>query len=164
MWSFIKKIVTSKYLALVFRIYIGYIFIYASLSKIQDPTSFAENIAAYAILPYWGINPVAVILPWMELVCGFLLIIGLRTRTAASILAALLFIFTVFVVINVLRGSTINCGCFDNVGEPIGWAKVAQNTLWLGMTILVYFYDRIFLFRTEGILSKKDTMFIGDET
>ncbi len=155
MWSFIKRVVTSEYVVLVVRVYLGSIFIYASMSKIMDPAVFAENIAAYRIVPYWGLNLTAIILPWLELVCGFLLIIGLRTRATALILAGLLIIFTVFVMINIFRGSDINCGCLDNVGEPIGWAKVAQNTIWFMMTIMIFFFDRIFLFRRGGIFSKK---------
>jgi len=155
MWSFIKRIITSEYLALVIRLYIGSIFIYASMSKITDPAVFAENIAAYRIMPYWGLNLTAIILPWLELICGFLLIIGLRTRATALILAGMLSIFTAFVIINIFRGSDISCGCFDVVGEPIGWAKVAQNTTWFIMTIMIFFFDRIFLFRRGSIFSKK---------
>jgi putative oxidoreductase len=156
MWNFIKKILTSEYLALVLRVYIGYIFIYASISKIMDPAIFAENIAAYRIMPFWGLNLVAIILPWMELICGFFLIAGVRTRATSIILAGLLFMFTVFVIINIFKGSQITCGCFDNVGEPIGWRKVAKNTTWFIMTLMIFFFDRIYQLPLKKSFSRKE--------
>lgn len=156
MWNFLKKILTSKHLAIVLRLYIGSLFIYASVSKIVDPAVFANNIASYRIMPYWGLNLVAVILPWMELICGFFLIVGMRTRATALILAGLLFIFTVFVTINIFRGSPITCGCFDNVGEPIGWPKVAKNTTWFIMTLMIFFFDRIYQLPLQRLFPGKD--------
>lgn len=155
MWKFFKKILTSEYLALLLRLYVGSIFIYASLSKITDPAIFAENIAAYQIIPYWGINLVAVILPWLELICGFFLIIGMRTRATAFLSSGLLFMFTLFVIINIFRGLSINCGCFDNVGEPIGWAKVVQNTIWFIMTIIIMLFDRVYQLHMERLFTKR---------
>jgi len=157
---YIKRVVASEYVAFVFRTYIGWVFIYASLSKILDPAVFAENVALYRLMPYWGLNAVAIILPWLELICGFLLILGLRTKAAASIVAGLLFVFTVFVLINIFRGSNIDCGCFDIASEPIGWKKVAKNTMWLMMTVQVFFFDRIYLFRRNTFLkrTKKSTL------
>jgi putative oxidoreductase len=151
----IKNILTSEYLSLIFRIYIGWIFIDASLSKILDPALFAENVANYRLIPYYGLNLVAIVLPWMELVCGFYLILGIRTKAAASVIGGLLFLFTVFVIINIFRGANMNCGCFDTVGEPIGWKKVATNMTWLAMTIQVYFFDKFSFFRRSGVMFKK---------
>jgi uncharacterized membrane protein YphA (DoxX/SURF4 family) len=144
---YIRRILVSEYLSLALRIYIGLIFIYASLNKIPDPGVFAENIAVYRIIPYQGLHLVAIILPWIELICGFFLILGMRTRAAASILGGLLFMFTLFVIINIFRDSPISCGCFDTGGEPISWKKITINTIWLLMTIQVFFFDRVCFFR-----------------
>jgi uncharacterized membrane protein YphA (DoxX/SURF4 family) len=134
------------------------VFIYASLSKILDPAVFAENVALYRIMPYWGLNAVAVVLPWVELICGFFLILGLRTKAAASIVAGLLFMFTVFVMVNIFWGSSIDCGCFDTASEPIGWKKVAKNTTWLILTIQVFYFDKFYLFRRgNGFLKRLGT-------
>jgi uncharacterized membrane protein YphA (DoxX/SURF4 family) len=132
----------------------AWIFLQAGLSKIPDPALFAENVADYRIIPYFAVNLVALVLPWMELICAFFLFFGLRTKATATILSGLLMMFTFFVIINIFRGVSMNCGCFDAVGEPIGWTKVIQNTIWLLMTIQIFFFDKIHFFGMSGVLLK----------
>jgi len=154
LYSFVKKILTSEYLSLALRVYMAWIFLQAGLSKIPDPALFAENVADYRIIPYFAVNLVALVLPWMELICAFFLFFGLRIKATATILSGLLMMFTFFVIVNIFRGVSMNCGCFDAVGEPIGWTKVIQNTIWLLMTIQIFFFDKIHFFGMSGVLLK----------
>jgi len=147
LWLWTRNLLTSEYLAFLFRIYIGWLFVYASLTKIPDPAVFAENVAAYQIVPYWGINLVAVILPMLELVTGLFLILGLRLKAAASILGVLLFVYTLAATVTVLRGLSISCGCYDTLGDAVSWGKVGTDLVYLLMTIQVYFFDRVHIFR-----------------
>lgn len=155
--SLLKRVITSEYLALALRLYVGYFFIYASVSKIPYPAQFAEATANYRIIPYWFLNLGAVVLPWVEFVAGLFLIIGFMSRASAILIGLMLIMFDVMVLINMYWGAPITCGCYDTVGEPIGWKKISENALMFVFLVQVYFYDRLFVFRRRGFMTgKKD--------
>ncbi len=140
----------SSYLALALRLYIGYFFIYASLSKIPYPAQFADAIANYRLVPFSLLHPAALILPWAELVAGLFLIIGFIPGTAVLIIGSLLIVFNVMVSINLAWGASITCGCYDTVGEPIGFKKLFENFLMLAAAIQIYYCNKPVIFRRKG--------------
>lgn len=140
----LKKILANRYLALIFRLYLGGLFIYASMYKINYTAEFAETIASYQIIPYWGVNLVAVGLPWIELVCGALLLLGIRSRSAAALVCFFLLLFTAGIAVNLIRDAPISCGCFHTLGEKISWRTLVRDILWVMMILHVLFFDRVF--------------------
>jgi uncharacterized membrane protein YphA (DoxX/SURF4 family) len=150
-WRFLKQIVTSPYLALVLRVYVGYFFLYSSVSKIPYPAQFVEAAAAYQMIPYWFLNLGALLLPWIEFVSGLFLIIGLRTKAATILVCLMLLMFTVMIAANMYWGVSITCGCYDTVGEPIGWKKLGEELMLFLFAVQVYFFDRLFTFRKGGL-------------
>ncbi len=142
MRSYIKWVITSEYLSFALRVYVGCFFIYASLSKIPHPAQFAEAIANYRLVPYMVLNLGAVILPWIELVTGLFLIVGFKSRASVVIIGLLLIMFDVMILINMYQGAPITCGCYDTVGEPVGWKKTLENALMLLFSIQIYYCDK----------------------
>lgn len=147
---FARCIVTSEYLSLVLRIFIGIVMIKSSIWKIFSPAEFFANVASFQIAPFVFVNLVTVVLPSVELICGIFLIIGLRTKAAASIIGLNLTVFAILIAINLFRGAPISCGCFAPAGEPISWGKVLTNIGEVIITVQIFFFDRIILLRRGG--------------
>lgn len=138
----LKELATSPWLAFALRLYMGGLFIYASVYKINYPAEFAGSIASYELVPYWAVGAMAMVMPWLELISGVLVVTGIRPKAAILVLAGMMALFTVTIVITLLRGVPIGCGCFHSMEDPITWKTFFRDILWLGMTLHVYFYDR----------------------
>nr|MBN2277696.1 DoxX family membrane protein [candidate division Zixibacteria bacterium] len=107
------KILNNDYLGLLVRLAIGLIFIYASLDKIWSPGDFARIMYNYHLVPGSLINLTALILPWVELLCGLFLVLGVFKEGSLLILNLLVIVFIVAISINLVRGVDLECGCFS---------------------------------------------------
>lgn len=140
----LKSWLTHPFLALLFRLYIGGVFIYASLYKINYPAEFAQTIAGYDLVPHYIVPLTALVLPWVELISGLCLVMGLRTKTAAGIIIGLLVLFGISIGFALVMETPIPCGCFHNLEEKLTWLTLFRDIIWLLMTMHVYFFDRLF--------------------
>ena len=125
--------------SLIGRLVLGVVFIYASLYKIAEPAEFALSIATYDIMSLWSINLMAITLPWIELLCGGLIIIGLYTRENTLAIGGMLVVFVIAIGVALSRGTDFSCGCFASAeaGEQIAWATLWCDVLLLGVVTLV---------------------------
>jgi putative oxidoreductase len=148
----IPPIWRSPYLSVFCRLLLGAIFISFALSKIMRPAVFALNVVDYNLMPAWGVNLWSLALPWGELVVGLFLLLGIRTRAAAILIAGMNVIFIVGLVNAILHHMPINCGCVGEVGEPVNWLKVLKNTGMLVMCLQIYLYDRFLVLDRGGFI------------
>ncbi len=95
------------------QIALGAIFVAAAIPKIVDPPSFAHMIYNYRVLPAGLINISALTMPWLEIVAGLALILGVWSAAARNVIAAMLVLFIVLIAFNLARDNAIDCGCFD---------------------------------------------------
>ncbi len=128
--SKIEKVLSNKYLVFAARLILGVVFIYASLEKIQNPEGFAEVIYNYRMVPESLINIMAIVLPWLELICGVLIIVGVFVRGSALLIGAMLAVFIVALSSAILRGLDISCGCFTlEGGRDIAGRTLVEDVL-----------------------------------
>ena len=124
------------------RLILGAVFIYASIDKIAHPAAFAEAISNYQILPGALINLTAIILPWLELVVGLFLIIGLFKEGSVCLVTCLLVVFLGAMVFNLARGLDIHCGCFstgtDGESASMVWYVIREGFFLLPACYLLY--------------------------
>jgi putative oxidoreductase len=156
LWNTITRLLTHPYLALAFRLYLGGVFIYASVYKIGYTGEFAENIASYQIVPFWAINLLAIVMPWAELICGTLVVFGVRSKAAVLMIAGMLALFITAIFLSLVRGIPIGCGCFHSLEEQMTWTTLARDLVWFAMAVHVYLFDSALQLERKFQINIKD--------
>lgn len=123
---------------LIARLILAYMFITMGAAKVADPWTFAKIIRQYGIFPDsapYLLNLTAVVLPWLEIVTGAALLVGINVRGAALIQLLMLVPFTWAILhrafqMQVETGKSFfeikfDCGCGG--GIEIIWQKVLKN-------------------------------------
>lgn len=135
-----KKLLKNQKLLLFSRSVFAFVFIFAGIEKIINPADFSISIQNYRLLPLYTVNFIAITLPWLELVSGILLLFGNYNKENTAILCSLLVIFTFLIIISMIRGLNIDCGCFGStMSQKAGWGKIIENffLLLLGLHVVV---------------------------
>jgi len=116
----------------VCRLLIGGVFIYTSLPKLLEPAEFARLVSGYRILHPDLVNLVGITLPWVELIAGAFLVIGILPQSSAAVITGLLAVFIGAGALALARGLEIACGCFFPIGgDRLTWATVLRDAVLL---------------------------------
>ena len=98
------------------RVLVAAVWIAAGASKIGDLAASGRAVNAYELFPVAAGRVIGAALPFVELTLGALLLLGVATRLAAWLSAALLASFTAGIASVWARGLSIDCGCFGGGG------------------------------------------------
>jgi putative oxidoreductase len=131
--------ISNKYILLFFRLVVGGVFIWAGLLKIFDPLDFAQNIANYRIFSQSVSLFLALIIPWIEVICGLLLVMGIFRETASFMLSGSLVVFLALIIVTLIRGLDIECGCFGSLSRRVDYKLLLTDV------VLLFFSLNIFL-------------------
>jgi uncharacterized membrane protein YphA (DoxX/SURF4 family) len=130
---------------------LGALFVYMGVSKALHPVEFLKLVRQYEILnPPLLLNLVASALPWFEILCGLLLVLGVAVRGTAVVLAGLLIPFSVVVLMRAwelhVAGHTpfcaikFDCGCGS--GAVLICRKLAENAVLIAIAMFLIGWTR----------------------
>ncbi|HZL99208.1 MAG TPA: MauE/DoxX family redox-associated membrane protein [Planctomycetota bacterium] len=134
-------------LTLMARLILGGTFLVLGALKIGDPVGFLKAVRQFGVVADTDptlLNAVAAWLPWIEVSCGLLLLLGAGVRGAALIVLAMLLVFTPAIASRgiELRAAgggpfcdiAFDCGCGTGVVNVC--SKLAQNAALIGLALL----------------------------
>jgi uncharacterized membrane protein YphA (DoxX/SURF4 family) len=135
--------------AVLARWFLGGMFLYLGLSKALHPVEFLKLVRQYDLLQHHLLlNFVASTLPWFEIFCGLLLLLGVAVRGAAVMLVAMLVPFTWSVLLRALDihaagnlpfcAIKFDCGC--GAGEVLICRKLAENVALTALSTALIFW------------------------
>lgn len=105
------------WLGVAARLGLAAVWLVAGAAKIDDLAASGRAVNAYQVMPYALATVIGAALPFVELALGVLLLVGLATRLAAGVSAALLVVFIAGITSAWSRGLAIDCGCFGSGGQ-----------------------------------------------
>jgi len=137
----VRRVIDHDLITLVVRLVVGVTFIIASYYKIVEPASFARSIWYYHMVPGVLINLMSLFLPWLELVCGICLVLGVCYRGAVTLVNLMVLVFLVALSTAIARGINIDCGCFKaaQVSSESAW-----EALWFDLGLIVLTLQLLF--------------------
>ncbi|WP_216912452.1 MauE/DoxX family redox-associated membrane protein [Nocardia noduli] len=92
---------------------IGAVLVLAGVPKVGDRARMTRAVRGYRLLPDSFAPVVGAGLPWLEIVLGVALVLGVAPRITGAVAAALFAAFFVALTVNLVRGRRdLDCGCF----------------------------------------------------
>ncbi|MCY3790976.1 MAG: DoxX family protein [Gemmatimonadetes bacterium] len=132
------KLALRPYQALVIRLVLGGVFVWAGAAKLVQIPSFVETVAAFDMLPADWAAPFALSVIWIELIAGGLLLLDIWPRSNALVFLILLVVFSAALGINMYHGNDVTCGCFGgDRGTSLAWVLLRDLFLAGGAALLL---------------------------
>lgn len=111
---------------LVARLAVGGLLLAAGCLKVGHAPELAAAMAGFRLLPADVIAPIAIALPFFEMLLGGYLVAGLFTRAAGWASAVQFAVYGAAVASAVLRHIPANCGCFGPADAAVAdWPHVS---------------------------------------
>jgi uncharacterized membrane protein YphA (DoxX/SURF4 family) len=161
---------SHPYLHMALRLFLGGMFILSAASKLPDHTEFEEVVKNYDLLPDFMAVAYANALPWIELLVGVYLLLGILIRPSAVVTMLMGISFIVANVSSIVRGEEVCGSCFGELASLPAWEALTIDVLiliaaailfWAGVRAQTLGLDSIFERRRYG--SRRSSLALDEE-
>ena len=121
-------------------------FIFAGATKVGNIDGLIEAINEYDMLPQQLATAYGHVLPYLEIVIGVLLVLGLFLRVSAAASGLVVLSFSIAKIQAIARGLDIDsCGCLGPTLHVLVGQSLAIDFLLLAMAVQIFFRQGDFL-------------------
>lgn len=146
------------------RIFVGVLFIFSGLIKINDPLGFSYKLEEYfevfhiAFLSSFALS-MAIILCSLEIILGFALLIGVRAKSVAWGLLLLIIFFAFLTFYSAYFKVVQTCGCFGDAIPLTPWQSFSKDLVLLLLILIIFINHKTI----EPVFNNKtgDNLLIG---
>lgn len=139
-----------KWITLIFRIFVGGLFIFSGLIKINDPVGFAIKLSEYfevfatdfagifhVFIPYS--LSLAVVLCILEVILGVNLLTKHSPKLTVNLLVLMIVFFTFLTFYSAYFNKVTDCGCFGDAIPLTPWQSFYKDIILSVMIIWLFF-------------------------
>ena len=128
-----------KLVLLIFQYLLGTFFLVSGIAKVNAPFIFLEDVIAYRLLGEKMAVATAALLPWIEVVFGACLLIGVALDGALLGIVLLSHVFIAAQLWALYNGYDIDCGCGGGWGGSVGFKSISK-TVTIGVVSVTSYY------------------------
>lgn len=141
-----------KYISIAIRYFIGGLFIFSGLIKINDPIGtaikmeeyfeiFSIDFASFFHLLVPISLPISVFVVVLEVVLGVAIIINYKQKLTLYVLLGLIVFFTFLTGYSAITNSVTDCGCFGDAIKLTPWESFTKDLILLVMILVLMFTE-----------------------
>jgi uncharacterized membrane protein YphA (DoxX/SURF4 family) len=113
-------------------------FLTSSYGKLVDIERYSvDAVYNFGILPIALARPFGLVMPFVELLCGLGLLLGVLTRLSALGIALMSLSFFIAKAMVLSQGRSIECGCFGAVIDTLASVTIFIDLPMMGMALMI---------------------------
>ena len=157
-----------KIIVHLFRYFVGVLFIFSGLIKLNDPIGFSFKLEEYFGPTVFNLDflipivlPMAIFIVILEVVLGIFLIIGFKKKFTLWSLLLMIIFFTFLTWYSAYFNKVTDCGCFGDAIKLTPWESFTKDVVLLVMIGFIFFKQDMIKPIVARILKKLSLVYPG---